>query len=64
MAKTINVNFKMDKEIKKNMEETCLLMGLSMSAAFNIFARKVVMGKRIPFEISADLFIPKAISVI
>lgn len=31
-------------------------MGLSMTAAFTIFAKKVGREKRIPFEVSADPF--------
>ncbi|MBQ8781519.1 MAG: type II toxin-antitoxin system RelB/DinJ family antitoxin [Oscillospiraceae bacterium] len=49
----VMVNFRMDEELKKNMEETCAEMGLSMTAAFTIFAKKVVREQRIPFEISA-----------
>lgn len=50
------VNFRMDEELKKKMEEVCKEMGLSMTAAFTIFATKVSREKRIPFEISADPF--------
>lgn len=53
---TVTVNFRLDKDIKKSMEEACSDMGLSMSAAFTIFATKVSREKRIPFEISADPF--------
>ena len=56
MAQTVNVNFKLDSEVKKNMEKACSDMGLSMSAAFTIFAKKVGRERRIPFEISADPF--------
>lgn len=55
MAQTM-VNFRMDEELKKSMEETCAEMGLSMTTAFTIFAKKVSREKRIPFEISADPF--------
>lgn len=55
MAQTM-VNFRMDEDLKKNMEATCKEMGLSMTAAFIIFATKVTREKRIPFEISADSF--------
>ena len=41
MATTM-VNFRMDEKLKKNMEKTCKKMGLTMSAAFNVFATKVV----------------------
>ena len=56
MAQTVNVNFKLDSNVKKRMERACLDMGLSMSAAFTIFARKVGYERRIPFEVSADPF--------
>lgn len=50
------VNFRMDEELKKNMEKVYSDMGLSMTTAFTIFAKKVSREKRIPFEISADSF--------
>ncbi len=56
MAQTVNVNFKLDADVKKSMEQACADMGLSMSAAFTIFAKKVGREKRIPFEVSADPF--------
>lgn len=56
MAQVVNVNFKLDADIKKSMEEACSEMGISMSAAFKIFAKKVGREKRIPFEITADPF--------
>ncbi len=56
MAHVVNVNFKLDEDVKKNMEQVCNELGLSMSAAFSIFARKVGREKRIPFEVSVDPF--------
>ncbi len=56
MANTVNVNFKLDETIKKDMENVCSELGLSMSAAFTIFAKKVCREKRIPFEVSIDPF--------
>ena len=50
------VNFRMDADLKKNMEQVCSDMGLSMTTAFTIFAKKVSREKRIPFEVSADPF--------
>lgn len=52
MAQTM-VNFRMDEDLKKGMEEACADMGLSVTAAFTIFAKKVVRERRIPFEVSA-----------
>ncbi len=56
MAQVVNVNFKLDEDVKKSMEQVCNELGLSMSAAFSIFARKVGREKRIPFEVSVDPF--------
>ena len=53
---SVNVNFRMDSELKKNMEQVCADMGLSMTAAFTIFAKTVTREKRIPFEVTADPF--------
>ena len=38
------------------MEQTCKEMGITMTAAFTMFATKVSREKRIPFEITADPF--------
>lgn len=50
----VMVNFRMDEDVKKNMEQACREMGLSMTTAFTIFATKVGKEKRIPFEITAE----------
>lgn len=56
MGQAVNVNFRLDVEDKKNMEQVCAELGLSMSAAFTIFAKKVGREHRIPFEVSSDPF--------
>lgn len=55
MAQTM-VNFRMDEELKKSMESTCKELGMNMSTAFIIFAKKVAREKRIPFDVSVDPF--------
>ena len=40
MAQTVNVNFKLDADVKRAMEQACIDMGLTMSAAFTVFAKK------------------------
>ena len=50
------INFRMDEELKKSMEETCKELGLSMTTAFTIFAKKMTREKRIPFDVSVDPF--------
>lgn len=56
MGQAVNVNFRLDAEDKKNMEQVCTELGLSMSAAFSIFAKKVGREHRIPFDVSVDPF--------
>ena len=50
------INFRMDEELKKSMEETCKDLGLSMTTAFTIFAKKMTRERRIPFDVSVDPF--------
>ena len=50
------VNFRMDQELKRNMDAVCKEMGMTTTSAFTIFATKVVREHRIPFEINADPF--------
>ena len=52
------VNFRIDEEVKRDMEQACREMGLSMSTAFTIFAKKVGREKRIPFEIAVEPPVP------
>ena len=53
---TVNVNFRMDEDLKAKMEKVCADMGMSMTTAFTICAKKVSREHRIPFEVSADPF--------
>ena len=50
------VSFRVDDEIKKKAERTFDDIGISMSAAINIYLKTVVRENRIPFELSADPF--------
>jgi len=50
------VNIRMDEELKKSMEQVCQELGMSMTTAFTIFAKKMSREKRIPFEVSVDPF--------
>ena len=48
------INFRIDSKLKQEMEKACKDMGLSITAAFILFATKVSKERRIPFEITAD----------
>ncbi len=50
------VNFRMDETLKEKMEKTCKDMGLTVTAAYTMFATKVTRERKIPFEITADPF--------
>lgn len=52
----VAVNFRLEKELKTKMEAVCKDMGMTMTTAFTIFAKKVCRERRIPFEVSADPF--------
>ncbi len=52
MANTINVNIRMDKELKNKAEVLLDDMGLNMSTAVNVFLRQVLRTGGIPFEIT------------
>ena len=47
------INLRMDSDLKREMEAVCKAMGMNLTTAFTIFARKVTSERRIPFEISA-----------
>jgi DNA-damage-inducible protein J len=53
------VNIRMDEDLKKSMEHTCRTLGMNMTTAFTIFAKKVSREQRIPFDISVDNFYSK-----
>ena len=45
-------SIRLEEDIKKQLDEFCAKIGISTNAAFSLFANKVVMEKRIPFEIT------------
>ena len=52
----VSFSLRIDTELKRQFEQFCDDVGISMTAAFTLFAKKVVREQRIPFEISADPF--------
>ena len=50
------ISLRIDDDIKKNAEQVCKDMGMSMSTAVNIYLKKLGRERRIPFEITADSF--------
>ncbi len=54
MANT-NINIRIDSDLKEQFERFCADMGMTMTTAINIFAKKAVREYRIPFEVGAEL---------
>ncbi len=54
MAQT-NVNIRIDEDTKVAFDKFCREIGLSTSAAFNIFAKTVVREQRIPFALTTEV---------
>lgn len=52
MANTINVNIRVDEDLKKQTEILLTEMGLNMTTAVNMFLRQVLRTGGIPFEIT------------
>ena len=48
------VNIRMDEDLKKEMEIVCNDLGINITTAFTIFAKKLTREKRIPFILSID----------
>ena len=50
-----NVNIRMDDATKTQFDAFCNEVGLSVSAVFNMFAKRVVKEQRIPFDITTEV---------
>ena len=53
MAQT-TISVRMDDKLKKNFDKTCNELGISISSAVVMLAKKMVREKRLPFEVSID----------
>lgn len=53
---TATVSIRMDEATKRDMEAVCKDLGMSMTTAFTIFAKKMGRERRIPFEVSVGPF--------
>lgn len=48
----VNVNIRMEDSVKKEFSKFCSNIGLSMSSLFNVFAKKVITEKKVPFDLT------------
>ena len=54
MMGQINVNIRMDEDLKKQFDAFCSDIGMSMTTAFCVFAKTTVRERKIPFTISLE----------
>jgi len=54
MARTANIQIRVEPGIKSEVEKILKAIGISTSEAFNIFMRQIIMEKGMPFR----LFVP------
>ena len=50
------ISIRLDDNLKNNFSKTCDELGLDMTTAITIFAKKMTREKRIPFDVSIDPF--------
>jgi len=54
MAQNVNVNFRMDEQLKRNLEDIGQRMGMNLTTMLTVCCKKIEQERRIPFEITAD----------
>ncbi len=55
MAQT-TISIRIDDALKKDFDNVCGELGISMSAAITMLAKKMTRENRLPFEVSIDPF--------
>ena len=55
MAQT-TISVRMDDALKKDFDNICGELGMSMTTAITMLAKKMTREKRLPFEVSLDPF--------
>ena len=56
MAQATNVNFQLDEQLKRNVEEICQRMGMNLTTLLTFCCRKVEQERCIPLTADADPF--------
>ena len=59
MAESVNLNIRIDRELKENAEAFFSAIGLNMTTAITLFMRQSLREQRIPFELK---LVPFALS--
>lgn len=56
MTGAVAITMRAEPNVKAMFEEICEEIGLSVNAALNIFMKRVVRERKIPFDLAADPF--------
>ena len=56
MANTVNVNIRVDSDLKRRAEAIYAELGMNLSTAMNVFLRSSVRHGGIPFDLRLDAF--------
>ena len=51
MSKSVNINIRVDSELKRQAEEVYAELGMNLSAALNVFLRASVRSNGMPFDL-------------
>lgn len=54
MTESVDVNFRMDAQLKQNVEEICQDMGTNLNTLLTVFCQKVVQEQCIPFDVTEN----------
>ena len=55
----VQINVRVDEDVKIGAERVCQEIGISMSSAINVYLKKIARENKIPFELTADPFYSK-----
>lgn len=56
MANTVNINIRVDSDLKKKAEAIYSELGMNLSTAMNVFLRSSIRYGGIPFDLRLDAF--------
>ena len=50
----VTFSIRMDEEIKRQLDDFCVQVGMNTTTAINMFARAVLRERRLPFDVTTD----------
>ena len=56
----VTISIRLDAELKKQMEDLCEELGITMASAYTIFTKKCVREHGLPFKVTLDPFYSRA----